>query len=287
LTKLFLNWIVSFGLCVLVVSAQSQEKKESKKTADDDLIKVTSNLVNLDVIVKDKKGKAITDLKPEDFTVFENGVPQKIEFFDSTLTSGSEAGQPTNAAVSTQPKPQIPTGFPRNIIALVLDGQSTELANLKHVREGMMKYIRERVSDSDSVALFSISGSLQLLQSFTQDKAKLIAAVEKAYDSSTVSKTSEARGLSEDIRAMREQIASGPELEGGPAPGQGFNGSAAAQALIARHVLEQYIQLRSTLSSQHPARSGGAGGDLRRSAFDTWQEDSGNVLAGICRGGNA
>src|SRR6266436_5415285 len=122
--------------------AQSQEKKETKKSAEeDDVIKVTSNLVNLDVIVKDKKGKAITDLKPEDFTVFENGVPQKIEFFDSTLTSGSEAGQPTNAAVSTQPKPQIPTGFPRNIIALVLDGQSTELANLKHVREGMMKYI--------------------------------------------------------------------------------------------------------------------------------------------------
>src|SRR5260370_14651565 len=49
---------------------------------------------------------------------------------------------------------------------------------------------------------------------------------------------------------MRERIASGPELEGGPAPGPGFNGSAAAQALIARHVLEQYIQLRSTLSTQ-------------------------------------
>src|SRR5260370_33318130 len=49
---------------------------------------------------------------------------------------------------------------------------------------------------------------------------------------------------------MRERIASGPELEGGPAPGRGFNGSAAAQALIARHVLEQYLQLRSSLSAQ-------------------------------------
>src|SRR5438034_4978994 len=49
---------------------------------------------------------------------------------------------------------------------------------------------------------------------------------------------------------MRERIANGPELEGGPAPGAGFNGSAAAQALIARHVLEQYIALRSTLGAQ-------------------------------------
>src|SRR5713101_648867 len=243
-------------LCVWVVPAQSQENKQTKKSADDDVIKVTSNLVSLDVIVKDKKGKAITDLKPEDFTVSENGVPQKIEFFDATLTT-SEAAQPTRPNDptqppndSTRPKSRTPSGFPRNIIALVLDGQSTELANLKHVREGMMKYIRERISDSDSVALFSISGGLQLLQTFTQDKAKLIAAVEKAYDSSTVSKTSEARGLSEDIRAMRERIATGPELEGGPAPDQGFNGSAAAQALIARHVLQQYLQLRSSLSAQ-------------------------------------
>src|SRR5437660_6975276 len=236
--KIRQSMLVTIMLCVLVVLVQSQEKKETKKSADDDdVIKVTSNLVSLDVILKDKKGKAITDLKPEDFTIFENGVPQKVEFFDSTLTSGSEAGQTTTAIVSTQPQLRTPTSFPRNIIALVLDGQSTEVANLKPVREGIVKYIREGIADNDSVALFSISGGLQLLQSFTQDKAKLIAAVEKAYDSSTASKTSEARGLSEDIRAMRERIASGPELEGGPAHGQGFNGSAEAQALIARHRL--------------------------------------------------
>src|SRR2546421_4336335 len=244
-----LSLLATCAIFLANIPAQSQDKKQTK-SAEDDVVKINSNLVSLDVIVKDKKGKAITDLKPEEFTVSENGVPQKIEFFDSTLTSSSEAGQPAKAVVSTEPKSQTPNGFPRNIIALVLDGQSTELANLKHVREGMVKYIRERISDSDSVALFSISGGLQLLQSFTQDKAKLIAAVEKAYYSSTVSKISEARGLSEDIRAMREQVAAGPELEGGPAPGPGFNGSAAAQALIARHVLEQYIQLRSSLSTQ-------------------------------------
>src|SRR5882724_7944849 len=245
-----LSLLVMAAVLLAAIPSQSQDKKQTKSSADDDVIKVTSNLVSLDVIVRDKKGKPLTDLKPEDFTVSENGVPQKIEFFDSTLTNSSEAAQPITATGSTEPKPRTPNGYPPNIIALVLDGQSTEGANLKHVREGMMKYIRERISDSDSVALFSISGGLQLLQPFTQDKAKLIAAVEKAYYSSTASKTSEARGLSEDIRAMREQIANGPELEGGPAPGQGFNGSAAAQALIARHVLEQYIQLRSSLSTQ-------------------------------------
>lgn len=245
-----LSLLVTAAVFLSAIPVQSQDKKRTSSD-DDDVIKVTANLVSLDVIVKDKKGKAITDLKPEDFTVFENGVPQKIQFFDSTLTSGNEAAQPTTATDSTGPKPRTPNGFPRNIIALVLDGQSTEAANLKHVRDGMMKYIRERISDNDSVALFSISSGLQLLQPFTQDKAKLIAAVEKAYLSSTVSKTSEARDLSENISALRDRVAGGPPDEPIAAtPGAGAAGSAAAQAMVARRMLEQYIQLRSSLSAQ-------------------------------------
>src|SRR5260221_3887414 len=135
--------ILIFG--VLVVPAQSQEKTQPKKSPDDDdVIKITSSLVSLDVSVKDKKGKAINDLKAEDFTVVENGVPQKVEFFDSTLNSAREAGQTAAPIVSPQPGQRAPTGRPRNIVALVLDGQSTELANLKHVRDGIVKYIRER-----------------------------------------------------------------------------------------------------------------------------------------------
>ena len=256
-TSLCFALLVTSAILLAVIPVQSQDKKQTKSSAaDDDVIKVTSNLVSLDVIVKDKKGKAITDLKPEDFAISENGVPQKIEFFDATLTT-SEAAQPTRPNDptqapndSTRPKSRTPSGFPRNIIALVLDGQSTELANLKHVREGMVKYIRERISDSDSVALFAISGGLQLLQPFTQDKARLIAVVEKAYDSSTVSKTSEAREISGNINSLRDQIAGGASEPIPATPAAGAAGSAAAQTMIAQRVLEQYIQLRSALSTQ-------------------------------------
>src|SRR5713226_9719685 len=252
-----LNLLAISALFLSFMPVPAQQKKETNKSADDDdVIKVTANLVSLDVIVKDKKGKAITDLKPEDFTVFENGVPQKIDFFDATLTT-SEAAQPTRPNDptqppndSTRPKSRTPSGFPRNIIALVLDGQSTEVANLKHVREGMLKYIRERISDSDSVALFAISGGLQLLQPFTQDKARLIAVVDKVYDSLTVSKTSEAREISGNINSLRDQIAGGASEPIPATPAAGAAGSAAAQTMIAQRVLEQYIQLRSALSTQ-------------------------------------
>jgi VWFA-related protein len=246
-----LSLLLTSALFLSLLAVQGQEKKQTKKTGEDeDVIKISSNLVSLDVVVKDKKGKFVTDLKPEDFTVSENGVPQRIEFFDSTLSSERSAGQPATTVGSPEPKPENTSGLPRNIIALVLDGQSTELANLKHVREGVEKYIRERISDSDSVALFSISGGLQLLQSFTHDKARLIAAVDKAYSSSNVSKTSEARSLAQDISSLRNKISTGAPTEVASSPAGGAAGSAAAETLIAQHVLEQYMQLRSALSAQ-------------------------------------
>ena len=233
------------ALLLLAIPVQSQDKKAPRKTpAEEDVIKVTSNLVNLDVMVKDKKGKAITDLKAEDFVLSENGVRQNIEFFDSTLAGGSDPGQPATLSVSTAPG--APSSLPRNIISLVLDGQTTEGANLKHVRDGMTKYIRERITDTDLVALFAISGGLQVLQPFTQDKAKLISAVEQAEGISTGSKTSEQRGINDAMAAIRTELAAGPNgVVTSPA-----GGSAMARVMILRRVLEQYVQLRSALSSQ-------------------------------------
>jgi VWFA-related protein len=243
-TGVCFNLLVASAIFLTALPVKSQDKKEPRTSPDVDVIKVTSNLVNFDVTVKDKKGKAITDLKAEDFVLSENGVRQNIEFFDSTLATGNDPGRPGTISASTGPRP--PSSLPRNIIALVLDGQTTEGANLKHVRDGMTKYIRERISDSDSIALFAISGGLQLLQSFTQDKAKLISAVEKAESVSTTAKTSEQRGINDAMAALRDQLAAAPT----GAITTPAGGSAAAQAMISQRVLEQYVQLRSALSAE-------------------------------------
>ena len=101
------------------------------------------------MIVKDKKGKYIADLKAEDFTIVENGVAQKIEFFDAPL-SRTETKSPATAAApdvtSTGPAP-------RNYVALVLDSQTTDITNLKQVREGTIKYVRDQITENDTVAL--------------------------------------------------------------------------------------------------------------------------------------
>src|SRR5688500_9111472 len=241
LTSKFLTLLVTSAVLLAVIPVQSQDKK---KTDDvDEVIKITANLVSVDVMVKDKKGKAITDLKAQDFILSENGVRQNIEFFDSTLVG--EETNPTGTGEASD-KQERPPGLPRNIIALVLDGQTTHGSNLKQVRNGMTKYIRERITASHSVAVFAISGGLQLLQPFTQDKARLIKAVENADGVASVSKSAESRGINEAMAALRAQLAGAPTGEGTSPAG----GRAAAPAMISRRALEADTPLRSALSSQ-------------------------------------
>src|SRR6267378_7651909 len=114
--SLCLNLLVTSVIFLAAIPVRAQEKKEPRKSAEEEeVIRVSSNLVNLDVMVKDKKGKAITDLKAEDFLLSENGVRQNIEFFDSTLAGGNDPGRLGTISVSRGSRP--PINLPRNIIS--------------------------------------------------------------------------------------------------------------------------------------------------------------------------
>src|SRR5437660_1626903 len=102
--------VVIVSLCLYAAQAQSQQSKQAQKSPEqDEVVRVNSHLVNFDVTVRDKKGKSINDLKAEDFTVFENGVQQKVEFFDPPLAGGDETGQPN---VTTQQRSLISSSLP-------------------------------------------------------------------------------------------------------------------------------------------------------------------------------
>ena len=204
---------------------------------DEDVVRVKSNLVNIDVIVKDKKGKYVSDLKPEDFVITENGQQQKIEFFDAPLLRTDTA----------KPGVEAPATAPRNYVSLVLDSQTTDLTNLKQVREGAIRYVREQVTDADAVAILSVTNGLQMLQPFTQDKAKLIATLEKL--GSADSKSFENKNIAENIANLREFLNSSSST---PSSGITTNagGAASARVMLAQTVLQQFIRMRTALSLQ-------------------------------------
>lgn len=222
-----------------VVFAQQQQKP-----SEDEVVRVKSNLVNIDVMVKDKKGKYVSDLKAEDFTVVENGVAQKIEFFDAPLMRPADKSTTKAAPESTTTTTTPPSAAAQNYVALVLDSQTTDITNLKQVREGTTKYIREQITDNDVVALLSVTNSLQMLQPFTQDKDKLIAALENSGANST-SKSFEQKDLKAGIDAQRQIL-----TEGAPNGDIRLDSPAGARLMVAQTVLAQFIKLRTALSLQ-------------------------------------
>ncbi|MBV9295205.1 MAG: hypothetical protein JO145_06490, partial [Acidobacteriaceae bacterium] len=58
------------------------------------LIRSTSRLVLLDVIVTDKTGRPLRQLKKDDFTVLENGIPQTITSFEGVAGASSDTSSP-------------------------------------------------------------------------------------------------------------------------------------------------------------------------------------------------
>jgi VWFA-related protein len=218
---------------------------------DEDVVTIKSQLVNIDVVVKDGKGRYVTDLKAEDFAVVENGVPQKVVFFDPPLSGASEGSATNQAEAAAREVARARASQPRNIVSLVLDGNTTELANMKQAIAGAARYIRERVSDADRVAVFSVSNGLQLLQPFTSDKGRLVAAVERASTSSNTAKSVEQRDLAGNISQTRDKLAGLEGMET-PSSGQGqmTAGPTLAEKMMLERTLQQYYLLRSTLSAQ-------------------------------------
>lgn len=228
-------------ICAVLLLAIMLGSVAFAQQQSDEVVRVKSNLVNIDVIVKDKKGKYIADLKAEDFTVVENGVAQKIEFFDAPLSGNDAKDRPAGSPDVTT---TTANAAPRNYVALVLDSQTTDITNLKQVREGMTKYVREQITDNDVVALLSVTNGLQMLQPFTQDKNTLLAALENLESNST-SKNFEQKDLAENIAAQRDVLTGGA-----PNGDIQLTSAAAAKLMIAQRVLAQFIQLRTALSLQ-------------------------------------
>ena len=91
---------------------------------DTDVVKITSKLVQVDVVVTDSKGKQVTDLRADDFTILQDGKAQTITGFSYVPVgrSGAPASEKRKGDdISTppsQPKPGVPRG---RVITFVVD----------------------------------------------------------------------------------------------------------------------------------------------------------------------
>lgn len=182
--KLFL----SLGLVILFFAAgfaQTPAPTTTPKPAgdDEDIVKISTTLIQVDVTVTDKKGKIVTDLKPEDFEVYENKQKQDITNFSfvsavpqvpEAQAQKPEKGKP---GVPVPPVPVKPEQV-RRTIALVVDDLGLSFESVHFVRRALRKFVDEQMQPNDLVAVIRTGSGAGALQQFTTDKRQLYAAIE-------------------------------------------------------------------------------------------------------------
>jgi VWFA-related protein len=157
----------------------------------DEVVRVTTNLVQIDVVVTDKSGRQITDLGPEDFEVSEEGKRVPITNFSYVNAAAAAAESAPPAAPPGQSgAQQRAAGGPvapaalrrdqvRRTVALVVDDLGLSFESMGYVRDALRKFVDEQMQPTDMVAVFRTSAGVGALQQFTSDKRLLHAAIER------------------------------------------------------------------------------------------------------------
>lgn len=149
---------------------------------DSPVVRIATDLIQLDVTVTDKDGKVVTGLRAEDFEVFENGERQAISnlSFTSRMSGGATVGEAGNAGND----PGVPTapltaGQVRRTIAIVVDDLNLSFASVYYTKRALKKFVDTQMEPNDLVAIIRTGGGVGALQQFTSDKRVLHAAIDK------------------------------------------------------------------------------------------------------------
>src|SRR5882724_417471 len=83
------------------------ELQQPSRSNDDEVVRITTNLVQVDAVITDKNGKLINDLRPDEVQIFEDGHQQKITNFSFITPEASTPG-PLPAAPTVKNEPPLP-----------------------------------------------------------------------------------------------------------------------------------------------------------------------------------
>ena len=141
---------------------------------------VEVSYVDVDVVVTDERGQFVTGLTRDDFAVFEDGKPQKIDTFslvdvpvekpDDIVLEGRAV--PADTQSNREP-------FDGRVYVIVLDDLDVSAMRSTPVRDAARRFVHEHMAANDLGAVVYTSGRSDAAQEFTTDRELLIRAIDK------------------------------------------------------------------------------------------------------------
>jgi VWFA-related protein len=195
--------------------------------------KVRAEETVLDVVVRDKKGRLVKDLKESDFTVIDNGTTRPVKSF--RIVEGTEAINSTGGRMQLDPLRQL------RLITLVFQGGDQNAKKLG--RDAALELIKGELAQNVYISVMAIDHRLQALQPFTNDRQLLRKAIARAT-ASVNDYTSDTIQVRKDLEQMLGPMQGGdPSVTGranqltsaaASATGPGAANSNGAQAAMAQ-----------------------------------------------------
>lgn len=170
--------LAAFAFAASVGTAQDQR---------DTRLKTAVTAITVDVVVRDQRGRPITDLGQADFQLLEDGVPQQIGDFRIVGDSPQTAANAGGATVRPETAPSsngdpAASGAAPTFVALVFDRLSPEARALAH--KGALTTL-ENTRAQDFAGVFLSDLSLVTVQTYTTDRALLRKGIDEVASRAT------------------------------------------------------------------------------------------------------
>ena len=180
--KLLAAFAVALVLLYATTAALAQDAATQARPPQYRL-RVTSELVLVNVVVRDKKGNLVRGLKKEDFTVTEDGKRQEISTFDfenvdELATAGPAEATITGAASTNGLLHSSNTQLDardRRLILLFFDFSGMDPEQIERGVDSAKKFVSEKMMPADLIALVSLSTNMRVDLDFTADKSKVLS----------------------------------------------------------------------------------------------------------------
>ncbi len=159
---------------------QAQRGQDQK--GQEPLLRLETELVQIDVVVIDQDGKPVGDLKREDFELLEDGKPQQITHF-AIGTSKRPAAWITRerkrTADGTATETVAAETRSERYLIFAVDDLHLAPENLLVAKRALQRFVDQQMISGDQIALVTTSGTLGFFQQFTSDREVLRHAINR------------------------------------------------------------------------------------------------------------
>jgi VWFA-related protein len=172
--------IAALFACLVSTTLAAGQNPPAAPQPQQPTFKLRVDYVEVDVVVTDRQGNLVRDLKKEDFQVLEDGKPQTVTNFTLVDIPVERADRPLFAAnpiepdVKTNERP-----FDGRVYVMVIDDLHTRFGRSQRVKVAAKQFIERRLGANDLMAIVHTAGPTDANQEFTSNKKLLLAAVDK------------------------------------------------------------------------------------------------------------